>query len=115
MQKFEDLIVWQKSRVLVMEIYKEFRDCRDYGFRDQIQRASISIMNNIAEGFERMGDREMARFFSMSISSCAEVRSMLYTGEDIQYCTSERAAFLRSLTLEIRKMLTAFITKLRKH
>ena len=52
-QKFEDLICWQKGRELTKEVYKAFRSCNDYGFKDQIQRASVSIISNIAEGFER--------------------------------------------------------------
>lgn len=93
MQSFEDMLVWQKSRMLVKEIYATFKDCKDYGYRDQIQRAAISVMNNLAEGFERKGDREMARFWTMSLSSCAEVRSMLYAGEDLSYLSEERALF----------------------
>jgi hypothetical protein len=51
-QKFEDLVAWQKARLLTKEVYKAFRDCRDFGFRDQIQRAAVSVMSNIAEGLK---------------------------------------------------------------
>ena len=51
-QRFEDLLCWKKSRELVSEVYRALKDCKDYGFKDQIQRASVSVMSNIAEGFE---------------------------------------------------------------
>ena len=60
--RFEDLKIWQESRLLIVVIYKQMNDVRDYGFKDQIQRASVSIMNNIAEGFERNSDAEFNRF-----------------------------------------------------
>lgn len=70
-------------------------------------------MNNLAEGFERKGDREMARFWTMSLSSCAEVRSMLYAGEDLQYLSQEKVRYLREKTLQIRKMTLALIRSVR--
>ena len=63
--------------------------CRDYGFRDQIQRASVSIMNNIAEGFESGSDAKFLYFLNVAKGSCSEVKSMLYLCEDLHYCTSE--------------------------
>lgn len=80
--RFEDIISWQKSRILVNEIYSLFKECRDYGFRDQIQRAAVSIMNNIAEGFDRMGDKEFRYFLKIALGSCGELRSMLYLAAD---------------------------------
>ena len=61
-EKFEDIIAWQKAKILTTNIYSTFKDSKDFSFRDQIQRASVSIMNNIAEGFERKGDRELGKF-----------------------------------------------------
>ena len=75
--RFEEIIVWQKARELTGLIYVNLRDCRDYAFRDQLQRASVSIMNNIAEGFERKGNKEFKRFLFIAKGSSAEVRSML--------------------------------------
>ncbi len=93
-KRFEDLRVWQNARVLVVEVYRAFgrgtAGWRDLGFRDQIQRASLSIMNNIAEGFERGSDADFARFLHVAKGSCGEVRSMLYAAEDLRYlCASE--------------------------
>jgi len=82
---FEDLKIWQEARAVVKKIYTDFIGNRDCGFRDQIQRAGISIMNNIAEGFERRSDTEFARFLNIAKGSAGEVRSMYYAAEDLGY------------------------------
>jgi four helix bundle protein len=87
-ERFEDLIAWQKARALTREIYTVSRQgafAKDYGLAGQIQRAAVSIMSNIAEGFERAGIKEFHKFLSIAKSSCAEVRSQLYVALDIQY------------------------------
>lgn len=71
---FEDLVVWQKAKELTISVYQELKDCRDFGYKDQIQRAAVSIMNNIAEGFERNSYKQ---FLYIAKSSCGEVRSMV--------------------------------------
>lgn len=71
-EKFEDLTVWQDSRNLVNHIYQQFSTLKDWGFRDQIQRASISVMNNIAEGFERNSDKDFRRFLIIAKASCGK-------------------------------------------
>ena len=81
---------------------------RDYGFRDQIQRASVSIMNNIAEGSESGSDSTNVRFLHIAKGSCAEVRSMLYLALELGYCTSEQQTELLSLTRKI----SAYINRL---
>ncbi|MEE1961267.1 four helix bundle protein [Allomuricauda taeanensis] len=63
-QKFEDLIVWEKAQELALLIYKEFERCTDFGFRDQIRRAAVSVSNNIAEGFERSSNADFPSFYS---------------------------------------------------
>jgi four helix bundle protein len=87
-EKFEDLIVWQKARELTKNIYRvtkigEF--LKDFGLRDQIRRASVSIMSNIAEGFERGGRSEFHQFLVIAKGSCAELRSQLYVALDAEY------------------------------
>jgi len=67
----------------------DFAECKDWGFRVQIQKAGISIMNNIAEGFERKSDKEFSRFLDISKGSCGEVRSMYYSAEDLKYVSAE--------------------------
>ena len=87
-KSFEDLQVWQDTRKFVKSIYEltsldNFK--KDYGLKDQIQRASVSIMNNISEGFERDSNKEFMRFLSYSKGSAGEVRSMLYVAMDLEY------------------------------
>lgn len=77
-RRFEGLRVWQQSRTFVNSIYDIMEEVRDYGFRDQIQRAAVSIMNNIAEGAESGSDAKYVNFLQISRGSCSEVRSMLY-------------------------------------
>ena len=87
-EKFEDLIAWQKARELTRAVYEVTRQgefARDYGLRGQIQRASVSIMSNIAEGFERGGRNEFHQFLSTAKASCAEVRSQFYVASDVGY------------------------------
>ena len=94
-EKFEDLKIWQDARVLVGAVYSIMKENRDFGFRDQIQRASVSVMNNIAEGFERNSDAEFKRFLDIAKASAGEVRSMLYLAEDLNYISQEKARELR--------------------
>jgi four helix bundle protein len=91
-RKFEDLIAWQKARTLTREIYKATSAgtfAQDYGLRDQVRRAAVSIMSNLAEGFERGGRSEFHQFLSVAKSSCAELRSQLYVAVDAQHNISQ--------------------------
>ncbi len=110
--KFEDIIGWKKSEALTVEIYKTFNTLKDYGFRDQIQRASVSIMNNIAEGFERRGDKEFKKFLFISKGSCGEVRSMLTLALKLGYLSEEKFQTLYDQSCEISKILSGLITSL---
>jgi four helix bundle protein len=112
-EKFEDIIAWQKSKELSLAVYRTFGHSKDFGFRDQICRASVSIMNNIAEGFDRRGDKEFAHFLSISKGSCGEVRSMLYLAFELKYISETELAYMNNLSLEISKMLSSFIKKLK--
>ena len=111
-EKFEDIIAWQKANSIAIKIYKIFCDSNDYGFKDQIQRAGVSISNNIAEGFERMGDKEFKKFLYIAKGYCAEVRSMLYIGLKLNYLTKNQFNDLYYLSVEISKLLSGFIKKL---
>ena len=87
-ERFEDLIAWQKARELTKEIYKVTKSgefAKDFGLRDQIRRASVSIMSNLAEGFERGRTTEFHQYISTAKGSCAEVRSQLYVAWDASY------------------------------
>lgn len=99
-ERFEDLIAWQKARELAQEIYRITRKgdfARDFGLRDQIQRAAVSVMSNIAEGFERGGRSEFHQFLLTAKASCAEVRSQLYVAFDVGYL--DQATFIRLMTM----------------
>ena len=112
-KKFEDLVVWQEARALVVEIYKIFATIKDYGFRDQIQRAAVSTMNNIAEGFERNSDADFKRFLVIAKSSCGEVRSMLYLADDLKYLDKSKAAALRQNAIRISSQIGSLINYLK--
>lgn len=109
---FEDIISWQKSRELVNIVYDVFLNCRDFSFKDQIYRASISVMNNIAEGFERRSNKDFRRFLFISKGSCAEVRSMIYIATDRKYISSENSTKIYNLCNEISKLESALIKTL---
>ena len=113
-RNLENLKVWQDTRIFVNEIYDIMQACRDYGFRDQIQRASVSIMNNIAEGFESGTDKMFVRYLSISKASCSEVKSMLYLCEDRKYCTLEKRKELHSKLLSITSQIYKLIEYLNK-
>ena len=99
----ENMYIWQESRYVVNAIYRMLKDNRDWGFKDQIQRAAVSIMNNIAEGFESGSDAKFKSFLNNALGSCSEVRSMLYLCEDLEYCPKETRIDLQS---RLRKIST---------
>lgn len=111
-EKFEDLISWQKSKTLASIIYKIFNGNNDYGFKDQIQRAAVSISNNVAEGFERMGNKELKKFLYIAKGSCGEVRSMLYIASELGYINKEEFDAIYNLAVDISKLISGFIKKL---
>lgn len=111
-EKFEDIQAWQKAKELTLLVYIIFKENRDYRFKDQIQAASVSIMNNIAEGFERKGNKELSRFLYISKGSSGEVRSMLYLAIELKYITRKNFEEMYGLSLEISKMLAGFISKI---
>jgi four helix bundle protein len=106
---FEEIDAWKISKQLAVDVYKLFGESRDFGFKDQICRASVSISNNIAEGFARWGNIEFRRFLIISKWSCAEVQSMLHIGKELQYINEEQFLILYKQTVSIMKLLNAFI------
>jgi four helix bundle protein len=98
---FDSLFIWQKSRELVNSIYSMMDGYRDWGFKDQIQRASVSIMNNIAEGFDSGSPAKFINFLNIAKGSCSEVRSMLFLCEDLHICSEKERLELQSVTKQI--------------
>lgn len=116
---FEDLRIWQLARGLVKDIYSLFAKSKDFGFNSQIQRAAISIMNNIAEGFDRSknskDNKQMLSFLNISYGSCGEVKSMLYAAEDLGYINADNAKLLRNHCTDISYKIEAFMKTLRSY
>uniref|UniRef100_UPI004048C83D four helix bundle protein n=1 Tax=Polaribacter sp. TaxID=1920175 RepID=UPI004048C83D len=111
---FEELEIWKSSRVLAKEVYEDFKNNKDYGFRDQIQRCAVSVINNIAEGFCRKGDREFHQFLNIAKASCGELKSMYYLSEDIDYVTTQKAVERREDASKIMNGIGKFMQYLRK-
>ena len=105
---FEDLGIWRNAKELSLSTYREFQYGYDLGFKDQIQRASVSIMNNIAEGSESGTTASYIHFLNIAKGSCAEVRSMLYLADELNYCSHETAV----QAIEQCKCITGSINKL---
>jgi four helix bundle protein len=106
--RFEDIVAWQKARVLTREIYRVTASggfVKDFGLRDQIRRASVSVMANIAEGFERAGRAEFHQFLVVAKASCAEVRSHLYVALDVGYIAEDVFRGLSDMTEEVGKII----------
>ena len=108
-QRFEDLIAWQKARILTANIYKVTRKsefAKDFGLSGQIQRAAVSIMSNIAEGFERQNPGEFHQFLTIARASCAEVRSQLYIAYDIGYIAEAEFDDLSTQSREVARIVS---------
>ena len=112
-ENFEDLIIWQEAKVLTITIYKIFTDSRDFGFKDQIQRASVSMMNNIAEGFERGSDKDFSRFLFIAKASAGEVRSMLYLASELKYIDFDKSQELINQARKLSGSIGNFIKYLK--
>ena len=116
-QNFEDLNVWKQARLLTQEVYrltKTEKFSRDFGLRDQIQRAAISVMSNIAEGFERGRNQEFSQFLYLAKASCGEVMSQLYVAFDQGYVTHDETEKLRQSFKRLSGMISNLVTYMRQ-
>ncbi len=116
-QKFEDMKVWQDAREFVNQIYKSTSNekfKKDFGLRDQIQRATVSIMSNIAEGYERDSNKELIRFLQFSKGSAGEVRSLIYVEKDLGYINDKEFSTNYESSLLIIKQISNFIKYLKE-
>jgi len=114
-ERFEDIGAWQKARELTRQIYDASNDgpfARDFGLRDQIRRASVSIMSNIAEGFERGSNKEFIQFLFIAKGSAGEVRSQLYVALDQGYIKQDAFASLSQQISEISRMISGLASYL---
>lgn len=111
---FEEIEAWKKSQIVAIKIYKILQLNVDYGFKNQIQRAVISISNNMAEGFERGSDADFRRFLFIALGSCSEVKSMIYIARQLNYITQEEANQIQKDLIEISLMIKGFIRILDK-
>ena len=111
-KNFEDMPMWQNARELVAFIYTVCDESqklkRDFGVRDQLQRATLSIMNNIAEGFDSPSNRVVTRYLTYSAQSCSEVISISYVLEDV-FHLAEQSRLIRKRTVSLREQIKGFI------
>ena len=117
-ETFEDLLVWQKAMDLVESVYRECRDgslAKDWGLRDQLQRAAVSIPANIAEGFERgFHKNEYLRFLAISKGSAGELRCLIQVGQRVEHLDKSKSQKLADQATEISRMLKGLMTSLKK-
>ena len=113
MARFEELDVWKRSARLSANLYKSMADLKDFGFRDQITRAGLSIPSNIAEGHERNSDKELANFLNYAKGSAGELRTQIYIGMEIGYIKNEIGKAWIDECEEISKMLHGLIHSVR--
>jgi len=112
-ERFEDIIAWQKGQQLTVMAFKYLSANKDFTFRNQFFGALYSITNNIAEGFERRSNKELRQFLFISKGSAGETRNMLYIAKAVHYINESEFKEMFGLREEISKMLSAFITSLR--
>ena len=111
-ERFEDIEAWQKSRELTRQLYEissQGSFSRDFGLRDQIRRAAVSVMSNIAEGFERGGDKEFRQFLALAKGSVGELKSQLYVARDVGFVPESQFSELYNLANEIARLLAGFM------
>lgn len=108
-EKFEDLQVWKEGIRLAVDIYKSLKDCKDYSIRDQMQRSSISIPSNIAEGFERQTNKEFIQYLHIAKGSCAELRTQIYLSIEVDIVEKTSGKNLLERTRKLSTMLFKLI------
>ena len=111
--KFEVILSWQKAQKFALELYVAFDNLKDYEFKKQILSASISISNNIAEGFDRSSNNDFIRFLFYAISSNSEVRSMLYLALGRKYISQDQFEDFQSKSIEIARLISGLIKSLK--
>ena len=113
--RFEDLEIWMLARKIVRDVYADFGNIKDFGFRDQITRASISVMNNIAEGFSRESKKEFHQFLNIAKGSIGEVKNMYYIAEDLDYIESNISKTRKERCDKGKNMIAKFMKHLKQY
>lgn len=113
-RSFEDLEVWKQSCRLAVRIYRELKDCRDYGLKDQMTRAAVSIPSNIAEGAERDSKQEYMRFIHIAKGSAAELRTQIYIAGEIGVLEKSTTAELADELKHISATLQSIVNTLKR-
>ncbi|MBM3838626.1 MAG: four helix bundle protein [Verrucomicrobia bacterium] len=116
-RRFEDIEAWKKGRELRRSVYAETKRgefARDFELKGQIRRTAISVTSNIAEGFERRGNKEFIQFLSNAKGSCGEVRDQLYVALDEEYISQTQFEFLDEMTVEVRRLIGGFMSYLQR-
>ena len=116
-EKFEDIKAWQEARELLKSIYEitsKGNFSKDWELKNQIRRSAVSVMSNIAEGFDRSSDKEFIQFLRIATGSCSELKSQLYAALDQKYITDKFFSEIYQKTTEVTKLINGFIRYLRK-
>ena len=113
-QKFEDIIAWQKAQDLAVEIFLAFSELRHFGFRDQISNAVVSISNTIAEGFDRRSDADFSRFLYIALGSASETKSMLYLAVRLKFINNDKQIKLIGQSDEVSRIIRGLIKSISK-
>lgn len=111
--RFEDIESWKEARKLVKNIYTVYRDCRDFSFKDQIQRSGLSVMSNIAEGFDRGTNKEFIQFLVIARGSVSEVKSLSYASLDVGFTTPKQFTSMIEQCTALSALINGFIRYLR--
>ena len=114
MDGFEDLEVWKKSCRLTIQVYQAFGQCKDFSFKDQVQRSALSVPSNIAEGYERNSPRDFIRFLNIAQGSIGELRTQLYIAREISYLKNDLTVELLNKSKEISAMLSGLKKSIKK-
>ena len=113
--RFEDLEIWQESMRICKETYAAFKECKDFGLKDQIQRSAVSVPSNIAEGFERKSEKETVHFLYIAKASCGELRTQLYIAVSLEYIDKKKGLALITQCVSLSVKIYNYIQTIDKH
>jgi four helix bundle protein len=112
--QFEDLDIWKEGMRVTLQVYETIKSCKDFAFKDQIQRAAVSVPSNISEGFERQTNKEFIQFLYIAKGSCGELRTQIYLGYQLKYIDKKNYTDLLKKTKLLSIMLGNFIKARKK-